>query len=470
MVAEQDRQRAIKGQGRVEPYKGGRFRARLTIGGVKHSKVVSTRQEGVRLINAWHAMPVVAAPVPGSDKLFIDVVPQWSAAMQINKNPHGWLPVPMALSTLQSFQQKIDCYIKYSPIADIKVGDLTAIDVQDFMLSLGDGSWSAAKRQVIDDRIAALDRDDPLFEMWHKKLKAERPKKIRYSHSIQRQCYAIIRDVLRWALQQGYVSSNVAAEIRPVQQITNNERDSQDLNRKERVHGYELDPRHRSRILHTARNNEDHNRLALRWVLMMEYGLRPGEALGLCVEDYDRRNKILTIKRQVQHKTGVGVVIVPRVKTKSGEREIHVGPDLHKLIMARRRGILGEQMEPEWEPYEFEGKTYNLLFSQKNGRVISQRLDDTYWKKLLISAKVPPVRRYVGRHSAASEMMRKPGVNVLAVSAVMGHSDPAFTQRIYSHAHDEGKRLLAAQIEESSREAAAMVDPHTLYEVDEDRP
>ena len=50
------------------------------------------------------------------------------------------------------------------------------------------------------------------------------------------------------------------------------------------------------------------------------------------------------------------------------------------------------------------------------------------------------------RHAALTEM-GKAGVHPVIVSALAGHSDPAFTMRVYQHAWDEGAEQGAAAID-----------------------
>lgn len=54
------------------------------------------------------------------------------------------------------------------------------------------------------------------------------------------------------------------------------------------------------------------------------------------------------------------------------------------------------------------------------------------------------------RHAVCTELGRR-GVHPLIVSALAGHSDPAFTMRVYQHAWDEGADEAAAALADALR-------------------
>lgn len=446
--------RNTRGFGSVKPFGDkGQWRARLTVKGNKMSKVVNSKGEGLRQINIWLRGDEDGTLVVGSKSELQDVITEWLAYEEARRAKDPKDKSTLAQSTLQGYQQKFDAYILFSPVAKVRLSDLTGEHIGKFVQSLTDGSFAAAKTKVIDKQLAGIAITDPFIGQKRIRLTATKPKSatFKYSYSIGRQSYAVIRDALRFAVERNYVNRNVALDYSAHGAETNAQRDADTLTVEQEKHGYELDTIAHVKIL-DAINHKDHDRLKARWLLSMRYGLRPGEVLGICLGDIDWKTGELTVRRQVQPKTGKGTIIVPRVKTPSGKRTIPLDPEMLELLKERRTARRIERRQDGWEAYEFEGHAYDLLFTQVNGRVISQRLDGENWARLLKTAKVPHVRRYVSRHNAASQLMAMPGADVIVVADLMGHKDPSFTMKRYSHALKEKKRAAVDRMGAMARE------------------
>lgn len=424
-----------RGEGSIKPYPGGGFRVRLTVNGVKKSKLVATTKEGRDQVRAWRNQSDEGLLISGAKSELIEVIERWFA-QGCKDNPHHR---DLAISTIQGYRQKTDAYISHAPIAHVKLSNLTAEHIGTFVRSLADGNFAEHKTKTLTKELNAIKITDPLQGQKRIRIAAQMPKRTQYGTSIQRQCYAVIRDVLKFAVAQKLVSRNVALDYSAPGAQTNSQRDAGHLTREQERHGYELSDLQRQKVL-SALNKPESARMQLRWTLALIYGVRPGEALGICFSDVDHHTKELVIRRQMQPVTGRGNILVPRVKTASGKRTIPLHDDTLKLFREAARRKRREMRSPDWKQYVFEGREYDLVFTQLDGRYISQRLDDTMWKRFLKFADVPAVRRYVARHDAASQMMAKPGVDHIAVSSILGHSDPSFTWRKYSHALEGKKR------------------------------
>ena len=69
------------------------------------------------------------------------------------------------------------------------------------------------------------------------------------------------------------------------------------------------------------------------------------------------------------------------------------------------------------------------------------------FKEALATSGLPEaVRLYDCRHTAAS-LLYTQGVPELQISAILGHTDPAFTRRTYTHLFPEMRRAAADSIE-----------------------
>ena len=69
------------------------------------------------------------------------------------------------------------------------------------------------------------------------------------------------------------------------------------------------------------------------------------------------------------------------------------------------------------------------------------------FKEALAAAGLPEtIRLYDCRHTAAS-LLYAQGVPELQITAILGHTDPAFTRRTYTHLFPEMRRLAANSVE-----------------------
>ncbi|HTR70378.1 MAG TPA: tyrosine-type recombinase/integrase [Mycobacteriales bacterium] len=66
--------------------------------------------------------------------------------------------------------------------------------------------------------------------------------------------------------------------------------------------------------------------------------------------------------------------------------------------------------------------------------------------RLAREAGLPAIRFHDLRHTAASLMHESGEVQLRTIASILGHADPSFTLRTYSHASDEAKRQASATL------------------------
>lgn len=162
--------------------------------------------------------------------------------------------------------------------------------------------------------------------------------------------------------------------------------------------------------------------------LLIETGVRRGEALGIQWTDIDFQNEALLICRNLCYTPDKGVYLDTPKNGKS--RTVYLGDDLLGLL----RQLQGAQVpgaqfvftqDNSVEPMHPTSPThYFRQFAKKNG------IKDFHPHKL--------------RHTFASIAITS-GADVVSVSETLGHSDTAVTLRMYSHANDDSRRR-ASQI------------------------
>jgi integrase len=113
----------------------------------------------------------------------------------------------------------------------------------------------------------------------------------------------------------------------------------------------------------------------------------------------------------------------------------------------RRRAFPPVEVTLPWTKPDGEPKTFRLLFVDKKGRAYNRSVFNMGdWKRALAAAGVIPPRergaRYLQaapedgmhalRHAYASVLLDA-GESIKALSEYLGHSDPGFTLRTYTH-------------------------------------
>lgn len=76
------------------------------------------------------------------------------------------------------------------------------------------------------------------------------------------------------------------------------------------------------------------------------------------------------------------------------------------------------------------------MFCKQDGAYVTPHSLDGIWKRLLTSAGVPKVRVHDLRHLNAS-LRRKLGQDAKLIADQVGHTDPAFTIRLYTHLFED---------------------------------
>ncbi|WP_078942863.1 tyrosine-type recombinase/integrase [Streptomyces viridochromogenes] len=212
-------------------------------------------------------------------------------------------------------------------------------------------------------------------------------------------------------------------------------------------------------------------------------GLRQGEAFGLSPEDLDMENGVVHVRRQVCMIEGHLFFALP----KGGKtREVDVAPGVLTAIKQHAKRWQPVAVELPWEsPHEpkndrqrvdWAPRTYPLFLATRQRRAWNR---DTWnrrlWKPALASAgligKVDPnsdgskwePSRELGfhalRHTYASVQLEA-GESVVSLARWLGHADPGFTLRTYTHfMPDAGRRGRAAMDAWFSGEANSLETP-----------
>nr|WSY50964.1 site-specific integrase [Streptomyces sp. NBC_00886] len=200
------------------------------------------------------------------------------------------------------------------------------------------------------------------------------------------------------------------------------------------------------------------DRYRLLLVIGAGLGLRQGEALGLALEDIDFAKEVVHVRRQVKMVRAKLCFALPK------GRKVRDVPLPSSVAQAIRQHV--EEFAPipitlPWDdptpaetPVEAKHRrprTYNLLVTGRERKAINRNYFNSYvWKPALAAAGViapleegsadgarvwEPSREHgfhALRHFFASEELEA-GESIVSLARWLGHSDPGFTLRKYSH-------------------------------------
>jgi integrase len=161
--------------------------------------------------------------------------------------------------------------------------------------------------------------------------------------------------------------------------------------------------------------------------------MRQGEILGFSPDDIDDGRGVIRVVRQLKLIRGQMVFALP----KGGKTRDVPLPD---AVRTRIREHVS-QVEPvtvtlPWDTLDGEPHAVQLLVVTEDGQPVHSRtFNYQSWKPALKKAGVEPTRHngmHVLRHTYASVLLDA-GESVKALSLYLGHADPGFTLRVYTH-------------------------------------
>jgi integrase len=271
----------------------------------------------------------------------------------------------------------------------------------------------ALARAIIGSKIGAqpLDKLRPShIEAWKVQLEHRG-----LSESTIRSAYTILRAVLDTAVRDRALAQNPAHAVRrprvPVREAAY------------------LTPDQVRSVLLAAKPS----RYAPLLELLVNTGLRRGEALALHWSDIDFDEKLLRVRGTLARVAGE--LVVTETKTPRSRRVIPLSPAAERLLRDVRANQRVERLRAGsmWQPTPY-------VFTTELGEPCDPR---NALRALKAAAKRAGLPSSVGlhtlRHSAASVMLSA-GVPLKVVSEVFGHASVAITGDIYGHVSPEVSR------------------------------
>lgn len=168
------------------------------------------------------------------------------------------------------------------------------------------------------------------------------------------------------------------------------------------------------------------------FALLLLYGMRRGEVLGLRWQDIDLDRSILHIRQQVQRVHGQ--LYIGPLKTRAGARDLPV--------LGLARVALAARLDHQQADRVSLGSAWTdtgLVFTTRTGRPVEPRNLVRSFARICDDNGLRKIRLHAIRHTTAS-LLKDLGVPARDAQIILGHAHVTTTQQIYTHV-DEGARL-----------------------------
>ncbi|MBM7519176.1 tyrosine-type recombinase/integrase [Nocardioides nitrophenolicus] len=161
-------------------------------------------------------------------------------------------------------------------------------------------------------------------------------------------------------------------------------------------------------------------------------GLRQGEVFGLSPDDIDFLRGTVTIRRQVKLFVKNKAFAPPKA---GRTREIPLPSTVRDALAAHLAAHPAQTVTLPWKTLGGEAVPVSLVVT-RHGEAMGRNWVNSYlWGPALDKAEVPRGRdngMHALRHFYASVLLDA-GENIKALSSYLGHADPGFTLRTYTH-------------------------------------
>ncbi|WP_307867869.1 tyrosine-type recombinase/integrase [Umezawaea beigongshangensis] len=163
-------------------------------------------------------------------------------------------------------------------------------------------------------------------------------------------------------------------------------------------------------------------------------GLRQGEILGFSPDDVDREEMVVNVVRQIRM---VGRQLVFSAPKRNKERQVPISAGVLEDLDAYAEEYPAVDVTLPWGEPGGRPVTVRVLVTREDGTLYSGDLfNKSVWGPAFTRAGLDYGKRQDGmhamRHLYASVLLAQ-GVSIKELAEYLGHEDPGFTLRTYTH-------------------------------------
>lgn len=219
------------------------------------------------------------------------------------------------------------------------------------------------------------------------------------------------------------------------QMIPSNPCDAVDLPRKEAAEISVLTREQQARLMQESYQH----RYGVFIRLALSTGMRIGEIVGLRWDDIDFTNRILFVRSTLNRLPTVDgesktQLFVGSPKTKNGRRSI---PLFDAIISDLQDWRKTQEADAQLAQSAYEKTGY--VVTNEFGKPIEPRTFRDHYIRILKAAGLPHFTFHALRHTFATRAIEQ-GMDVKALSKILGHASVGFTLDTYAHLLDDHKR------------------------------
>jgi integrase len=168
------------------------------------------------------------------------------------------------------------------------------------------------------------------------------------------------------------------------------------------------------------------------FVLLLLYGMRRGEVLGLRWLDVDLAAGKVHVLQQLQRIRGS--LHTGPVKTRAGNRDLPIPAIARAALLARQAKQAADR-----EAFGAAWQDTGLVFTTRSGRPVEPRNLDRSFLRICEDRKIRVITVHHLRHTTAS-LLKTLNVPARDTQTILGHSNYSTTMQIYTHVDEVARR------------------------------
>ena len=167
------------------------------------------------------------------------------------------------------------------------------------------------------------------------------------------------------------------------------------------------------------------------FVLLLLYGMRRGEVLGLRWQDVDLDLGVFRVRQQLQRVSGS--LQAGPVKTKAGNRDLPIPSLARAALLARQQQQTADRLA-----FGRAWQDTGLVFSTRSGLPIEPRNLIRSFRRICDHNELRAIKVHHLRHTTAS-LLKKLHVPPRDAQMILGHAHISTTMQIYTHVDEDAR-------------------------------